>query len=69
MPTPNAGETRSDFINRCVPIVLEDGTAQDGQQAVAICHSIFNREQNKVTVNLDKDGNPVEVVANGTQNE
>lgn len=28
-------------MSRCVPIVINDGTAQDANQAVAICNSIF----------------------------
>ena len=26
MPNPKEGESRKDFVSRCVPIVLEDGT-------------------------------------------
>ena len=44
MPKPGSGETEADFIGRCVPIVLEEGTAKDNEQAVAICYSIW-REQ------------------------
>ena len=65
MPKPNPGETRIDFVSRCVPIVLDDGTAEDGQQAVAICHSIYTQEHDKATVKLDGNGNPVEVIENG----
>jgi len=41
MPTPRKGERRSDFIKRCIPQVIDDGTAKDGSQATAVCHSIF----------------------------
>lgn len=44
MPKPDGGETRSDFIQRCVPVVMEDGTADSSEQAVAICNSIYERE-------------------------
>jgi len=44
MPTPNPGESRDDFIERCIPIVIDEGTAQDNAQAVAICNSMFEQE-------------------------
>lgn len=44
-PTPNPGESEEDFISRCVPQVIEDGTTDDPQQAVAICYSIWEAEQ------------------------
>ena len=49
MPDPRPGESRSDFISRCIPIVIDDGTAQDGSQANAICISMFEsyQEENK----------------------
>jgi len=42
MPVPAENESRSDFVNRCIPIVLDDGTAEDEEQAAAICHSMFD---------------------------
>jgi hypothetical protein len=45
MPTPRQGEKYSDFVNRCVPIVVNEGRAQD--QAVAICHSIWRQSKRK----------------------
>lgn len=39
MPTPNPGESRDDFVSRCIPIVVEEGTPQD--QAEAICFSMY----------------------------
>jgi len=44
MPTPREGENKDEWIKRCVPVVIEDGTAEDGDQAVAICNSIWERE-------------------------
>ncbi len=41
MPKPHKGEDKKDFISRCIPIVIEDGTAKDQKQAVAICNSIW----------------------------
>jgi HK97 family phage prohead protease len=48
MPTPNEGESRDDFVSRCIPIVLEDGTAEDQDQAVAVCNSMWEEAQAKV---------------------
>ncbi len=44
MPTPRRGESRSDFVSRCIPEVIDDGTAQDPEQAVAVCNSIWEQE-------------------------
>jgi len=43
VPTPRNGESRNDFISRCVPIVVGDGTAGTSQQAVAVCNSIWEQ--------------------------
>jgi HK97 family phage prohead protease len=43
MPTAHPeSETESEFISRCVPIVLDDGTTDNQDQAVAICQSIWD---------------------------
>jgi hypothetical protein len=36
---PNAGESKDDFLGRCIPIVVREGKDQD--QATAICYSYF----------------------------
>jgi len=43
MPTPQPDESRDEFIERCVPIVLRDGTADGTTQAFAICNSIWEQ--------------------------
>lgn len=57
MPTPRKNETRSDFVSRCIPIVLEDGTAEDNKQAAAVCYSIYKQAKDKKmsNVNLSAD--------------
>lgn len=45
MPTPKKNEKKKDFIARCIPIVLEEGTAKDQDQAVAICNSIWDKSK------------------------
>ena len=47
MPEPGKNEKQDDFIERCIPIVIADGTAKDGSQANAICHSIWEQSKKK----------------------
>lgn len=43
MPTPKPGEQRKDYISRCIPIVISDGTAKDNEQAAAVCYSMWSQ--------------------------
>ncbi len=45
MPTPRKGESRQDFVSRCIPIVMDEGTAKDQKQASAICYSLFKQKK------------------------
>jgi hypothetical protein len=45
MPTPRAGESKSDFLERCIPMTLDDGAAKDNDQAVAMCNGVWEQEQ------------------------
>jgi len=45
MPTPREGQTKDEFIHMCIPVVLEEGTAKNPQQAAAICNSIWEQEK------------------------
>lgn len=47
MPTPRTNESRDDFIARCIPIVLDEGTAEDNDQAVAVCNSMWEEREVK----------------------
>lgn len=47
MPTPNKGEARKDFVRRCIPVVIRDGTAKDGAQGAAVCQSIYTQSKKK----------------------
>lgn len=45
MPTPGDNESRDDFLDRCIPMLIDEGKPQD--QAVAQCISIYeNRGKN-----------------------
>jgi hypothetical protein len=45
MPKPNPKESRSDFLRRCIPELMNEGKEQD--QAVAICIDIYKRSKKK----------------------
>lgn len=45
-PSPQENEERDEFLERCIPEVLADGTAEDNEQAVAVCVSMWE-ERNK----------------------
>jgi hypothetical protein len=47
MPIPQSGESRDEFISRCIPVVLNDGTAESQDQAVAICSSLWSESRSK----------------------
>jgi ATP-dependent protease ClpP protease subunit len=47
MPTPGKDETQKDFVKRCIPIVMDDGTAENNKQAVAICNQIWRDKDKK----------------------
>lgn len=46
MPVPRQNESRDEFIERCISVVISDGTAENQEQAVAVCYSMWeNREK------------------------
>lgn len=47
MPTPGKNEKQDEFINRCIPIVMKEGTAEDNKQAAAICFSMWREHMKK----------------------
>lgn len=50
MPTPHPGkETRQEWLDRCIPAVLNDGSANDVDQAVAMCSQMWRDAQKKET--------------------
>lgn len=38
---PSMGESRQDFLDRCVPMMMDNGEAADQDQAVAMCSTMF----------------------------
>jgi len=56
MPEPRQGESREDFLDRCIPEVVAEG--RDPDQAVAMCIAYYEGEKDKA-FNLD-DGGTIE---------
>ena len=54
MPTPRSGESRDSFLERCIPMLIEEGREQD--QAVAICNSYWRDKKSSFTVYKTADG-------------
>jgi len=50
MPKPTAGETEKDFVSRCIPEVMAEGTEQ--KQAIAMCYSMY---KTKEAISVDKE--------------
>ena len=46
MPVPTVDESIDAFIERCIPIVITEGTASNGAQAYAICISMYENQKN-----------------------
>lgn len=54
MPTPRNDETRDEFVNRCIPVVIEEGSAPD--VATAQCQSIWDEAmENDKTYQMNKE--------------
>jgi hypothetical protein len=43
MPTPQENEPRDQFIQRCIPQVINEGTARNTAQAYAICINMYDQ--------------------------
>lgn len=56
MPYPKQGEEKKDYISRCIPYVIKEGTAKDEKQAAAICYSMWrqNRSDENIEIIIDK---------------
>ena len=54
MPKPRSGESRTEYIKRCIPIVINEGASQD--EAVAKCYGMWKQnlaDRNKVSFDYD----------------
>ena len=57
MPDPHTGESQSDFMSRCVPMVIDEGSPQD--QAVAICSSKWDDSNKDFEISWDGHGESI----------
>lgn len=62
MPKPIAGETRADYLSRCIPAVIEDGAAEDADQAAAICASMWDERDKANAPQIEHKTFPAEIV-------
>lgn len=53
MPEPKENESEKDFVERCIPMVLDEGTAEDGAQAAAMCHSMYRKANGEKSLDGD----------------
>lgn len=52
MPAIMPNETREQYISRCIPIVIQEGTASNVDQAYVICDTTYSQQaQNTGQIN------------------
>lgn len=47
MPIPNENETRKQFMDRCIPILINEG--KDKTQAIVICSNLWENNLKRDT--------------------
>lgn len=53
MPKPNPGETKNEYISRCIAhMIKKEGKEKD--QAAAICYSYWEKKNENVVDKIDK---------------
>lgn len=52
MPTVKAGESKQEFVSRCIPILMDEGKEQ--KQAIAICYSMYERKNESLMGRLNR---------------
>lgn len=45
MPKPQADETKDEFMNRCIPVLVDEGKDQD--EAVSVCSSLWENKDDE----------------------
>lgn len=69
MPTPGANEDHDAFIERCIPAVIDDGTADDESQAVAVCESMWRQESRSRSDRMETKTIPFECKVDAEKRE
>lgn len=57
MPTPNKNEKKSEFLSRCIPILIKEDKPQD--QSVAICISMWEEHKKKAAASSEVNGDEI----------
>jgi len=52
MPTPRSGESKEDYISRCIPQLKDEGKEQ--KQAIAICYNMWERRNENIEFKLER---------------
>jgi len=47
MPTPKEGESKNEFMGRCVPMRHGEHPSEPNEQSVAVCFSIWRKAHPK----------------------
>jgi len=47
MPTPRKGESRDDYLKRCIPIVLNEGEVKSVEHAAGKCGGMYDHWKEK----------------------
>lgn len=55
MPNAKDYDDKDEFLKICIPQVLEEGTAKDQDQAVAICNSMWDEREEKQMTDKKKE--------------
>tara|TARA_R100000152_G_C6779349_1_gene210906 strand:+ start:1431 stop:2705 length:1275 start_codon:yes stop_codon:yes gene_type:complete len=56
LPTPNNGEKRSKFMDRCMSDPTTRGEFKDNKQRAAVCSSQFSKAESKASAIIGEDG-------------
>ena len=59
MPQPQPGETKQEYLARCIPEVAHEGKSTSHKQTIAICYSMWDRES-KMSMDRDQNGYKVD---------
>lgn len=60
MPIPKKGETRQEFMGRCVPMRHGEHPSEKNDKSVAICFSVWEEHQKKAKAEINKEEKPTE---------
>jgi hypothetical protein len=55
MPKPKKGESKKDYVSRCIPTRQREGKDKDVKQSAAVCYSMYdNKNKKKTKESFDK---------------